>query len=94
MCTSNTKTDKARSGLQPDTAGKSLELTWHKMLQEQSNQHPDGAAGQATSDREASLKQVWTEWQALQELLPVQRYWWKDTHFRYAQPPAMLLTRS
>jgi hypothetical protein len=31
----------------------------------------------------AELGAAWDAWQALQELLTVQRYWWKKLHFRY-----------
>ena len=36
-----------------------------------------------SSAAEAELGAAWDAWQALQELLTVQRYWWKKLHFRY-----------
>ena len=33
----------------------------------------------------AEVGAAWDAWQALQELLTVQRYWWKKLHFRYGK---------
>jgi hypothetical protein len=33
----------------------------------------------------AEVRAAWDAWQALQELLTVQRYWWKKLHFRYGK---------
>ena len=62
----------------------------------QQPRHADGQAERRASGNEgdeqqagccaagAELRAAWATWQALQELLTVQRYWWKKLHFRYA----------
>ena len=39
---------------------------------------------QGSSSPESELEAAWGTWKAFQELLPVQRHWWKKLHFRSA----------
>ncbi|DBB18902.1 TPA: hypothetical protein ACH3X3_000484 [Trebouxia sp. C0006] len=41
-----------------------------------------------SSAAEAELGAAWDAWQALQDLLTVQRYWWKKLHFRWQGMPS------
>lgn len=43
------------------------------------NEGDDQPAG---SSHTSQVEAAWHAWQALQELLTVQRYWWKKLHFR------------
>ena len=37
---------------------------------------------QASTSRPSGLEAAWNTWQAFQELLTLQRYWWMKLHFR------------
>lgn len=66
----------------------------------QQPRHADGQAERRASGNEgdeqqagccaagAELRAAWATWQALQELLTVQRYWWKKLHFRWQDTPS------
>ena len=66
----------AANGQQPGDADGQLER------QAPGNVGDEQQAGSSAAG--AELRAAWDAWQALQELLTVQRYWWKKLHFRYA----------
>lgn len=65
----------AADGQQPGDADGQVER------QASGNEGDEQQAGSSAAGAEAGA--AWDAWQALQELLTVQRYWWKKLHFRY-----------
>ncbi len=65
----------AANGQQPGDADGQVER------QASGNEGDEQQAGSSAGG--AQVGAAWDTWQALQELLTMQRYWWKKLHFRY-----------